>query len=550
MSISQSRMEDWRCARCGEVTSRLTWLAVDAVERPDLIAGFSDLIEFECSNCRRPLRRSQPLLVLRLAKAAPLIAARAADDQRDPLESLGGIVTAVQGELGDTLDEVPGPPAVVTFAEVEAGVRGNIDADVEASQADANGDVDHEPTYRKLLSEIAVTQRRQKVDTGLKELALVGSEEQLREVVDRWPEVASEEAEYRVAEHLDRATTADRRQFAISMLDTVQLCRKGDFAGAWSVREAVIRRFQEETVSPRLQAFREAERGVTRIPLAQAAMDLLDVLPQGVEPELQAEVAAKAVVALLEDEGSNREENIELAIELGRLVISILDTYPEIDHLGRRVPVLMNLSMAFGIRPRGDPAWNRAQSLTLLTDAIEPAWQADDRDSWAMALTNLANLLLDRGEPGDTDQALEHLELALSHRSFRRNPRDWAFIQIELGRAHARTERGDRSVNMRRAIRHSAKARYAARTAGDMQLLAFAEHNLAAQQYQLSQVTGTAHADQSRLLDRAEASGLESARLSPVDQSPLRFGHAWTIVGKIRSAREIGSALSRPLRRR
>ena len=81
------------------------------------------------------------------------------------------------------------------------------------------------------------------------------------------------------------------------------------------------------------------------------------------------------------------------------------------------------------------------------------------------------------------------------------------------------------------------RARYAARTAGDMQLLASAEHNLAAQQYQLSQVTGTAHADQSRLLDRAEASGLESARLSPVDQSPLRFGHAWTIVGKIRSAR-------------
>ena len=50
-------------------------------------------------------------------------------------------------------------------------------------------------------------------------------------------------------------------------------------------------------------------------------------------------------------------------------------------------------------------------------------------------------------------------------------------------------------------------------------------------------MTGTAHADQSRLLDRAEASGLESARLSPVDQSLLRFGHAWTIVGKIRSAR-------------
>ena len=303
------------------------------------------------------------------------------------------------------------------------------------------------------------------------------------------------------------------------------------------MRESVIRRFHEETVLPRLEAFREAEDGDSRIPLAQAALDLLDVLPQGIDPELQAEVAAKAVVALLDDEGSNREESIELAIELGRMAISILDMYPEIDHPGRRVPILMNLSMAFGIRPRGDPAWNRAQSLTLLTDAIDPAWQAGDRDSWAMAQTNLANLLLDRGEAGDTEQAFEHLERALSHRSFQRNPRDWAFTQIELGRAHARTERGDRSANMRRAIRHTAKARYAARSAGDMQLLAFAEHNLAAQQYQLSQMTGTTPAHQSRLLERAEASGLESARLSPVDHSPVRFGHAWTMVGKVRSAR-------------
>ena len=538
MPVSQCRMEDWRCTHCSEVTSQLTWLAVDARERPDLIAGFSNLVEIECPNCHRPVRRSQPLLVLRLAKAAPLIAAQADDDQRDPIESFGEVVAAVRRELDDALREVPGPAVPVTFAEIEVGEGRDIDADVGASSTDVDTADRQALAYRELLSKIRGSQQQQRLQAGLQHLERVGSEEQLREVVERWPETVSSEAERLVVERQEQATTEEARHFAKSMVETVQLCRKDDFAGAWSVRESVIRRFHEETVLPRLEAFREAEGGDSRTPLAQAALDFLDVLPQGVGPELQAEVAAKAVVALLEDAGPDREEKIELAIELGRMAISILDTYPETDHPGRRVPVLMNLSMAFGIRPRGDPAWNRAQSLTLLTDAIEPAWQAGDRDSWAMAQTSLANLLLDRGEAGDTDQALEHLELALSHRSFRRNPRDWAFTQIELGRAHARTERGDRRANVRRAIRHTAKARYAARSAGDMQLLAFAEHNLAAQQYQLSQMTGTTPAHQSRLLVRAEASGLESARLSPVDHSPLRFGHAWTMVGKIRSARD------------
>ena len=47
----------------------------------------------------------------------------------------------------------------------------------------------------------------------------------------------------------------------------------------------------------------------------------------------------------------------------------------------------------------------------------------------------------------------------------------------------------------------------------------------------------TAPAVQSMLLDRAEASALESARLSPVGASPVRFGHAWSMIGKIRATR-------------
>ncbi len=537
MPISQARTVDWKCARCGEATSQVTWLAIDAVERPDLVERLPDLIESKCSSCDRPLNRSMPLLVLRLAKAAPLIAARASDDDLDPIEGLADIVAVVRHELGDAVREVPGPPVVVTFDELEAGVGLDIDADAEALRAGAGDAAPHEPAYRRLLMAIEVNQRRQRIESGLEDLALVGSEEQLREVVERWPEIATDEAEQRLGQHLESATTEDRRRFAESMLRTAQLVRRGDLSGAWSVRESVIRRFWDEEVVPRQRAFEDAKRGADPKALAQAGLDLLDFLPSGTYPERRAEVAARTAAALLEGEGADREQNIERAIELLRMVISILDAHPDVDHPQRRVPTLMNLSMAFGIRPRGDPAWSRTQSITLLRDAIDLSWQSGDRDSWAMAQTNLALLLLNRGDAGDVDQAREHLELALNHRSRERDPGNWAFTQLHLGMAYARADSGDRGANLRRAIRHTANARDGARSASQAPLLASAEHNLAAQQYQLSQLAGIAPAHQSELLDRAEASAMESVRLSPVGASPLRFGHAWFTIGKIRSAR-------------
>ena len=535
--ISQARMAAWNCDDCGETTSRLTWLAVDSVQRPDLTARLSDLIEVECPHCRGALRRTHPLLVLRLAKVAPLIAARASGDELDPMESLGKIIAVVQQELGDAVRDVPGPHVVATFDEIEAVVRDDLDADVDALMVGGSEAAGHESAYVRLLRKIATTQGRQRIEKALEELALVGSEQQLREVVQQRLEITTDEAEQRARQHLEQAPTDDRRRFAESMLRTVQLVRRGDLRGAWSVRESVIRRFWEETVVPRQRAFEDAERGASPEALARAGLDLLEVLLPGTYPELRAEVAATTVAALLQGEGADRDQNIERAIELAQTVISILDQHPDIDHPQRRVSTLMNLSAAYGMRPRGDPAWNRTQSLTLLTDAIERAWQSGARDSWAMAQTNLGLLLLNRGEAGDVEQAREHLELALSHKSRKRDPGDWAFTQLHLGRAYARADSGDRGANLRRGIRHSANARDGARSASQAPLLAYAEHNLAAQQYKLSQVAGIAPAHQFELLDRAEASAMESVRLSPVGASPLLFGHAWFIIGEIRSAR-------------
>ena len=321
MPISQARTAEWTCARCGEVTSRLTWLAVDAVERPDLIAGISHLIGFDCPGCRRPLQRSQPLLVVRLARAAPLIAARATDDERDPLKSLGETVPAVQRELGDALREVPGPAVPVTFDEIEAGVSRDIDADIAAHRAEVSEADGHEPDYRRLLRKIEAIQKPQRIESGLEQLALVGSEEHLREVLEQWPEIMTDEAEQIASARLTLATNEDARRFASSMLQTVQLGRRGDFTAAWSVRESVIRRFWEETVVPRWRALEDAKRGGTRSPirLAHAGRELLDVLPPGTYPDLRAEVAGITAAALLEDEGADSAQSVESAIALGQL---------------------------------------------------------------------------------------------------------------------------------------------------------------------------------------------------------------------------------------
>lgn len=67
MPISQARMAEGNCTGYGVATPRLTWLAVDAVERPDLVEQVSELLEFECPSWCRPFRRPRSLLVLRVA---------------------------------------------------------------------------------------------------------------------------------------------------------------------------------------------------------------------------------------------------------------------------------------------------------------------------------------------------------------------------------------------------------------------------------------------------------------------------------------------------
>lgn len=100
------------------------------------------------------------------------------------------------------------------------------------------------------------------------------------------PAFITDAAEQFVEQKLAAALTEGERQFASSILQTVQRCRQGDLRGAWSVRQSAISRFWDETVFPRMRAYEEAKRSANRKPLAQAGKDLLAVLPSGTHPAL------------------------------------------------------------------------------------------------------------------------------------------------------------------------------------------------------------------------------------------------------------------------
>ena len=520
------------------------WLAVDAVERPDLIEKLSDLIKSECSSCGGPLRRSQPLLMLRLARAASLIAARGSDDELDPLERLGEIIDIVKYELGDDIRDVSGPALIVTFDELTSGTRQDIDRDI-ATLLTIGKKVFEDSSYLRLLNKIAANRERQRIVIGLERLEHAETEIQFRKAIQECPELATREADGFISERLSGATTEHELRNLSSVQEMIHLVQQGDLAGAWSVRNSDYKRFIDEIFTPRLMAFEEAMRGTDWSDKAKAGLNLLEILPPEHYLELQARVAAETVVALLRNRDEDWANNIERAIELGRYVISILDAHPEFDNPRLRFLVLTNLSSAFEMRFRGDPTWNYTQGIELLTSGLDRYPEGIDLDIWTMVHNNLGLLKLNRGlSEGfkDYDEAREHLELALTHRSPKQDPRGWAYTQLNLAVTYSRSQSGDHRTNLGRATAHSAKARNAACSIAnpsmdDDILLAQAEHNLAADQYRLSQIDSTTHTDRIKLLDHAEGSATESLRISSRVELPLQQGRAWLTLGQIRLAK-------------
>ncbi|MXY85184.1 MAG: CHAT domain-containing protein [Chloroflexi bacterium] len=537
MPISQARTEEWLCHRCGSAMSRLTWLAIDAVERPDLIRDFPGLISFRCPKCQHPNRRSQPMLVLRLAKAAPLIEARKTDDGDDPLESQDEIVHSVQRELRRNLQEIRGPAVLATFDEVLAATSEDIDSDFGAMAGDLESLADKAPHYQSLLRKVESIQLPTRVLAAASEIEGVTSEQELRQVVARRPEVLTDEAEDLFLFRLQSAVDESQRQRARMLLTTVQRCRQGDYSGAWGQQVFAVRAHFERTFLPFLRAYEEARQGNDFRQRARVGKELMEKIVPGTNPLLETDVAVVTAGALLQDDSAGRSESIELAISYCHRALALMDEHPEIDDLSVRIALVMNLGGGHFNRLKGDPAANLASANRYISEAMGLLSQIDDPDTKAMAQTNMALFLIERANAGDLDQARDLFEQALAQRSFERDPRDWAFTQLNLARVYSQDGAGDRRSNLQTAIAHSAQARIAGGAAEDTEIQAQACFNLAAQTRDLALLPDTPPDDKARLLDDAEKNCFESIRHSPLSVSPMRFGSAWLLVSEIRLAR-------------
>ena len=144
--------------------------------------------------------------------------------------------------------------------------------------------------YGRLLNKIEANRRRQRIVSGLQELDSASSEARLREVVERYPELMTDEAEQFIAERLESAATEADLRFFNSNRELVRLIRRGDLARAWSLRDEASRIFMEEVVVPLTREFESARfRAPSRLK-ALLGLELLSVIPPGDKPELQADV--------------------------------------------------------------------------------------------------------------------------------------------------------------------------------------------------------------------------------------------------------------------
>lgn len=536
MPISQARVTDWVCDVCGGISPRLTWLAVDAVERPELLANFQDLVEMECQACGHAVPRSISLLVLRAAKTAPLLVGCANDDEQNPFDDLAEVVAEIHSALGDADRVVSGPAIPISFEQLRVALLEDIDADVQLPSEARHRPGAATAEYQEVLDRVKMVQSFHRIQAGLDQLVRVANKDQLDDVIQQYPELATEEAQQAIELMLSGDTSQGIRTAVAPIREVIRLIRQGDTQAAWLTWESNLRQIWDAEIAPRLEMFQAGDRSQDPKSLAEAGLQLLGSMPPNHSPEQEALIGARTVAALLADEGPDRPQSIERAIDLAHRVIAVLDTHPEIDRPDNRGILLMNLGMAHSERPKGDPTENLTVAIDLLSESLRYLQATQDRDSWAMTLTNLATLLLEQGDPSDVDEARAHLELALTHRSRRRNARDWAFTQISLGVVHSHSHSGHQPTNLRRAIRHTVRGRYAARKASDLRLLAQAEFNLCVQQLNLVRTLGAESEDLDDLLRRAEESAKESARLCPIESSPLQFGRAWFLAAEIRLA--------------
>jgi CHAT domain-containing protein len=558
MPISLATRADVTCPRCGASAETTDWVAIDLVERPDLrpYLAAGEWIASTCPRCRGEIPRTERLLVTRLAPVAPVLLGLSyerLDVGGDPVTESAELIEDVRGRMGADVREVPGPLLVLPFDVLALAAGRDLEADAENVDAAIAGVTAAVPAlatnYALFLTTVRDSMFERRLGLALNNLLAVQSVGELAALFSEYPELATEQAHAEVAQWVEDADDDEERHVARSQLEMLERAAGGDFDGAWEAYRQAVLEMSVSYLTPRiaslfarLDEFEERRDWTGALAVAEELLEMGRIT--GGE-HIEAPASLRAATALYEMPGAGRAERIERAVALLARVIEIYDSRADLNEPLARAHVLQNLGAALAERLHGDPLANQERAIALQREVLELITKEDDGGLWAMSQTNLGLSLLERANAqprrefeweeetadeaeaaADIEEAIEHFNAALEWRRFDRDPRDWAYTQINLGLAYSRRLRGEREENLRQSHDHYSEAARGFAAAGDDEHYAQALHNMSSDKLVLAGLETTSASARHELLTEAAEDARASLAARSLDDAPVDAGRA------------------------
>lgn len=460
--------------------------------------------------------------------------------------------------MGIEAREAPGPVLVTSHQVVAVATGRDLAADVgdvEAAQRNlTDGAWGLASDYADFLNAINESGPTRKVVYALDHVFEATSAAALEAMYADHPELASELAIRTARDRVEQSSEGEERHVALAVLALLEAAAKGRFAEAWAGFEEAIIELSTRYIEPRVEALTDQLQAAMRQRDWPAAYGLAeDLIALGRVPGaeyIEAPAAMRGAVALIEMPGDGRAGRFEQAISLLTRAVEIYETNPDLSDPLELGHTLQNLGTAYAGRLQGDPVANQTRAIQLQGRALELLTLENDADGWAMSHTNLALSMLelaqmrdrpefdweavtveDKQVDSEIDRAIEHLEIALTWRSFDRDTRDWAYTQINLGLAYSRRRLGDRRTNINSALEHYAEAARGFRAAADDALTAQVLHNMSTDKLQLAHLDDTPEDASQQLLAEAAADARAALDLQPLAEAPVHAGRTYRQLG-------------------
>lgn len=560
MGVTFAAQRDLRCPACNAEVRLLAWLAVDLGERPDLRATLADPAAYAstCVGCGASVVRDAPLLVVRMANAAPVILA-CPDDvllEDDPFAGSVDLLERVGRALHDDGLSVPGPVLLAPFDVLMTALVRDVDYDaVNSDGALSEIAAEHQRAaqrYQLFLNDVRGSAAERRLNAALDRLVEVSREEELREVLAEHPVLLEPEVRERRAAVAAGAKDAEDRIFAAAQVAMLEQCAAGDVEGGWAGYNAALLGIAQDFIDPQIQELQRAFDEVSNRDMLVAASigeQLLATARQLGDVELEAIASMRTSSAYYETTRGDRVANIERAVELLERTLEIYEAEPDIGSRDDRVNTLLNLGAAVAARHHGDPVANQERAIALQRRVLTMVSIDDHADAWAMAHTNLGLSLLEHERQASGDEvenapsrdvieAIGHFEQALRWRSFDRNPLDWAYTEVNLALAYTRLHGQDRRGELKRAIEHYTNGVRGFEAAGRVWLQAQAVSNRASARTDMALLEGIDACERERILADAVADARAAVTLQGEDSTGPEAGRRWLQLGRVLAAAE------------